>query len=534
LSEKKVFLRDATGLVKQWSAFDAFILNNGILNVLVGTPLAFAIALYLFPGIDLTIAMLVGFLTSLPFAMVYIQMTAAMPRSGGDYAWVSRGLHPALGFMTSWALVIISIYGPMVSIAYTFSQFFLSTQLGILGVLTNNSNLTGYGTLMSLPLVSFGIGSVILVVMGIITALGLRAVRFTYYILFTIMIIGVFVIMGVFASTTPSSFASAFDNYSNGLGTTYQGLIEAARNAGWAPSYDPRAAIAALPVTTLMYGGFTYIVYLSGEVKRSDRTLLLSIMGTLVLGLIMWAGSALFFTRAVGSDFLSASAYLAFAHPEVNPLKVPAVYPLFISILTVGNPVLFWLICLSFIVSYLIFVPSYYLVITRNIFAWSFDRVAPSALADVNERYHSPIKAIIVTFVAAEIACAFWALMPVVFSFFNTTLAWTAIWIVPGITAMIFPFRKRDLYRSSPAITRKEIAGIPLVSICGALLVIIMTWALVYGYLTPAFSGPTLPLAIVITASIFVSGLVVFYAVKAIRKKQGIDLDLVFRQISPE
>jgi hypothetical protein len=124
--------------------------------------------------------------------------------------------------------------------------------------------------------------------------------------------------------------------------------------------------------------------------------------------------------------------------------------------------------------------------------------------------------------------------MPVVFSFFNTTLAWTAIWLVPGITAIIFPFRKKDLYQSSPSITRKEIAGIPLVSICGVLLVITMAWALVYGYLTPAFSGPTLPLAIVVTASIFISGPVVFYAVKAIRKKQGIDLDLVFRQISPE
>ena len=61
-----------------------------------------------------------------------------------------------------------------------------------------------------------------------------------------------------------------------------------------------------------------------------------------------------------------------------------------------------------------------------------------------------------------------------------------------------------------------------------------MTYALVYGYLTPAFSGPTLPLAIVVTAGIFISGLVYFYVVKAIRKSQGIDLDLVFSQISPE
>ena len=65
------------------------MLNNGIVNVLVGTPLSFTIALFLFPGINLTLALIIGFLASIPFALVYIQMTAAMPRSGGDYAWVS-------------------------------------------------------------------------------------------------------------------------------------------------------------------------------------------------------------------------------------------------------------------------------------------------------------------------------------------------------------------------------------------------------------------------------------------------------------
>ena len=255
-------------------------------------------------------------------------------------------------------------------------------------------------------MVSLAIASVLMAVMAVITAAGMRAIRLTFYILFTIMMVGMFTIIGVFAMTSTSSFAIAFNTYSAGLGTTYQGLIDAARKAGWVPSSNISAVFAALPVTTLMYGGFTYIVYLGGEVKRTDRTLTTSIFGTLLIGLVMFAGTAFAFTQAAGYDFLNAGAYLAFAHPEANPLTVPPVFPLFVSVLTIGNPVLFWFILLAFVVSYMIFIPAYYLVITRNIFAWSFDRVAPSAIADVNERFHTPVKAIIVTFIAAEIACA--------------------------------------------------------------------------------------------------------------------------------
>jgi APA family basic amino acid/polyamine antiporter len=521
--------------VKQFSALDSFILNNGILNVLVGTPIAFTIALFLFPGMDLGLSMVVGFLASIPFALMYIQMTAAMPRSGGDYAWVTRTLNPALGFMNSWALVVVSIYGPMISVEYTFSQYFLSTQFGILGALTNNPALTQLGTRMSDPTVSFIVASIILAVMAVITAVGIRAVRLTFYILFAIMIVGVVAIMALFAVTPNSAFAAAFDTYSAGLGTTYQGLIDTAKGAGWVPTYNPiPAAIAALPVTLLMYGGFTYIVYLGGEVKRSDRTLLISIFGTLIIGLVMWAGSGYLLTQAAGYDFLNAGAYLSFSAPQANPMKVPIAYSLFVSILAVGNPALYWTIFAGFVVSYLIFAPSYYLVITRAVFAWSFDRLAPSVIADVNETYHTPIKAIILTFIAGEIACLAWAFQPVVFSWFNTTLAWTALWIIPGISAMVFPFRKRSIYKSSPSIVTKEVAGIPVVSICGLLVVIIFTWALVYGYLNPAFSGPTMPIAIAVTAGIFISGLVYFYVAKAIRKNQGIDLNMIFQSIPPE
>jgi hypothetical protein len=95
-------------------------------------------------------------------------------------------------------------------------------------------------------------------------------------------------------------------------------------------------------------------------------------------------------------------------------------------------------------------------------------------------------------------------------------------------------FRRKEIYEASPDIVKKKIAGIPVVSINGVLLAIIMFAAVVYGYLTPAFSGPTFPAAIGVTAGTFIAGLVIFYVVKAYRKSQGWISDLTFKEIPPE
>ena len=42
-------------------------------------------------------------------ALIFASLTSVMPRSGGDYVFTSRILHPALGWMESWTLVIASV-----------------------------------------------------------------------------------------------------------------------------------------------------------------------------------------------------------------------------------------------------------------------------------------------------------------------------------------------------------------------------------------------------------------------------------------
>jgi amino acid transporter len=200
----------------------------------------------------------------------------------------------------------------------------------------------------------------------------------------------------------------------------------------------------------------------------------------------------------------------------------------------VDNPALYWFIFIAFVADYLIFALAIYQVISRAFFAWSFDRVAPSLLADVNERLHAPLKAVIFTFVVGEIFTAIWAVIPFALGWLNVTLAFAVIIAIVGITAAIFPFRNRAVYEASPKIVKLSVAGIPVVTICGVLTFILMITAFIYSYVTPSFSGPTSPLALVVTAVLFISGFAVFYIGKTFRSRQGIDLNLVFKQVPPE
>src|ERR1700682_5824662 len=102
-----VFVRNATGLVRELSPFDAFNLVFSAVLIPVGITQVFSFAPTFWPNANV----LVSFLSSIPlvlcFGMVYLYFTVAMPRSGGDYVWVSRILGPGVGFITNLSLTFV-------------------------------------------------------------------------------------------------------------------------------------------------------------------------------------------------------------------------------------------------------------------------------------------------------------------------------------------------------------------------------------------------------------------------------------------
>ena len=56
--------------------------------------------------------------------LVYLYFTVIMPRSGGDYVWVSRTLNPFFGFFTNFSLTFVFL---------TWIAFNFTYMLGVMG-----------------------------------------------------------------------------------------------------------------------------------------------------------------------------------------------------------------------------------------------------------------------------------------------------------------------------------------------------------------------------------------------------------------
>ena len=104
----------------------------------------------------------------------------------------------------------------------------------------------------------------------------------------------------------------------------------------------------------------------------------------------------------------------------------------------------------------------------RSFFAWSFDRLMPEKLADVNERTHSPVIAIVVVNVIIA-GLTIWSVYSNVFQLVLglIVLAGCLGVVIVGVAAIALPLRRPDLYRSSPA--NVKFLGIPVLFIVAPL-----------------------------------------------------------------
>lgn len=66
---------------------------------------------------------LLGGLAALAGALCYAELTAALPRNGGDYHLLSRIYHPALGFVAGWTSLIVGFAAPVAAAALAFGEY---------------------------------------------------------------------------------------------------------------------------------------------------------------------------------------------------------------------------------------------------------------------------------------------------------------------------------------------------------------------------------------------------------------------------
>ena len=75
-------------------------------------------------GVALLLLWLVGGIFALCGALSYGELGAAMPRSGGEFHFLSKTYHPMLGFLTGWVSITVGFAAPIAAAAIAFGQYF--------------------------------------------------------------------------------------------------------------------------------------------------------------------------------------------------------------------------------------------------------------------------------------------------------------------------------------------------------------------------------------------------------------------------
>ncbi len=74
-------------------------------------------------GFVLIMLWVVGGITALCGALTYAELGAALPRSGGEYNFLSRIYHPGIGFISGWVSATVGFAAPVSLAAITFGSY---------------------------------------------------------------------------------------------------------------------------------------------------------------------------------------------------------------------------------------------------------------------------------------------------------------------------------------------------------------------------------------------------------------------------
>jgi len=88
----------------------------------------------------------VGGLIAFCGAISYGELGANIPEAGGEYLFLSRLIHPVLGFLSGWVSFIVGFTAAIAASALGFSEYFISAFPGLAASISDNSFLGPSGT----------------------------------------------------------------------------------------------------------------------------------------------------------------------------------------------------------------------------------------------------------------------------------------------------------------------------------------------------------------------------------------------------
>lgn len=543
MSERKLFVRKATGLVREIGFWTAVII---VFCNVIGLGWQKRVFQFTGPAIvpesswvlgmpPVVMSFLIVGIIVLLTVFMFAVLGAAMPRSGGGYVYISRIIHPSVGFLASWA-----------------EYFSIAVSWGLIGTAVFEAILiyawiAGWGTAWATPETLLIGGMVIVILFTGVAYFGASMTGKLLRAMFVIPAAITFVLYAVMLSATPQSMEAGVMALTGHSATEF---TQMALNQGMATAYSggywDAMAVATIG-TYWAYIGFAASTFVGGEVKQAGKALpktlfIANIIIVLLYVSISWvAANAARLVGHVGDySFFSAYAFLSYGGGTL-PEGVGRAWMPNIAGFAASGMGLSWVLVLIPIFAVLWVandIPPFIITSSRIVFAMSFDRVLPERLSQVNERWHSPTAAIVATmfvafignFAESDILVKY---LPgnVITSYINSgggvvaTDIWDVIFfLLASLAGMLFVFRRKDIYDKSPYKPGKwVIAGIGLIA---TLANIYLLYLVATGWLVPE--------PWIFTVVLLVVGAIIYYYYRTKGSRVGVDYSTIYAEIPPE
>jgi APA family basic amino acid/polyamine antiporter len=474
--------------------------------------------------------------------VVYSGLISAMPRAGGDYVWQSRVFHSSVGFVlgaTGWWFILwlwIPIYAALCVNSFIKPIFRIVGWGGAADWLAT-SNGVFVASLATIALATY------------LVAVGMKAyANFQKWALW-IGLAGCAVAAILLLVTTKAHFITSFNREMLHLYGAKDAYAATIKNAGdGMPSSmfagTLKDTLRLIPIMAFWLLWPVWGATLYGEVRgaKDFRKNVYQMGGGLLAAVAIVIAFLFLVTKTMGWAFFEASAngYMGALYAYIDPTKLPAgsdyLSPTAMTSWIVNNSV--FQVVLIAVISLLVFGwwGTVFLSSTRMIFASAFDRILPERVAKVTSS-GVPVNALLLMAIPSVIVSALYAYQATFVQLtYDATLVIAVMFLGSGLAFMIMPWRTKQIWDNS-ALPKAKIFGVPWLAIVAALYSAFMVFNLYLWIYDPSNTygiGYKNSKSMWFMGALYVAAIVIWVVAWAVRKRQGMALESVAKEIPAE
>jgi amino acid transporter len=530
-----LFLRKATGLVRGWSVRDSIIYACLATNFVTLGIYGFTFAGPAFPEGQLITAVIISAIWVSFLVIAYSGLIVTIPRAGGDYVWQTRILGSSLGFVmaaTGWWFILwlwAPIYGNILSV-----QLF-EPLWATLKWTWPAGGAAWFGTKNGIFVVTL----ITIALAGLLVSIGMAGYARIQRWCFIGGVIGFLVVVALLLFNSHASFVSAFNQEAQnlfGVHNAYAATNAAAVKAGYTTHslgfgpLGPTMLLVPYMMFFLLWPNWGATLY--GEIRGASdfRRVFTGMFAGLWITVVLTIIFLLLVYKTIGWDFYQNLNSLDW---NLTPQFGIWPYPFMFAGWLVHNTAFQVVLILVLSLWFFGWVGTLFLSSTRVIFAAAFDRVLPDRAAEVSEKRKVPFYSLVLMLLPAVGLAAIYAYSTTFRTYtLDATLVIAVTYLFSAIAVVILPWRKPDLWHASPA-SKVKVLGVPIVPVSGVITIGLLGFCL-YEWLSNDLYFVNNKSSLVYMGAMYVLAIVVYVSARLIRRRQGIDLGLINKEIPVE